>query len=224
MSDSLPPRAGGPLDEWPPGRTAGVFFLLGMLVGALVFWAATVLVGEQDSDEVATAVTSTTSSSITTPSEPAVTVPEAPATSDVPAAPNDRGDSGPGDDESASSADRAAQSDLRNVFTAARTISTDYQGRFQKNDAGDPIDGAALEAENPDSGVTYGPPGRADVDVVSVTVSSVDGPNSHIWLITQSSAGEFYCLGGTSDGEVSRSTGASEAAAKATCEGGVNEW
>jgi len=131
---------------------------------------------------------------------------------------------GEDDDASTSEADRAAQSLLRNAFTAARTISTDYQGRFQKNAAGDPIDGAALQAENPDWDLAYGPPGNAGVDVVSVAVSSVDGPNSHIWLIAQSSGGTFYCLGGTWTGEVSRSTGESEEAAKATCVGGAQEW
>lgn len=131
-----------------------------------------------------------------------------------------------GDDETAptGAADRAAQSTLRNAFTAARTISTDYQGKFQKNAAGDPIDGPALQAENPDSDLTYGPPGSAGVDIVSVMVSSLDGPNSHIWLITQSSAGTFHCLGGTSVGQVSRSTGESEQAAKATCVDGAQEW
>lgn len=132
--------------------------------------------------------------------------------------------SGEDDGASAREGDRAAQSDLRNAFTAARTISTDYQGRFQKNPAGDPIDAAALQAENPNWDLAYGPPGSAGVDMVSVTVSSLDGANSHIWLVAQSSGGTFYCLGGTWTGEVSRSRGESEEAAKATCVGGAQEW
>lgn len=147
-----------------------------------------------------------------TSSTPDATIPDSPAAS------------GEDEDASARAADRAAQSILRDAFTAARTISTDYQGRFQKNAAGDPIDGAALQAENPNSDWAYGPPGSAGVDMVSVTVSSLDGPNSHIWLIAQSSAGTFYCLGGTSVGQVSRSTGKSEEAAKATCVDGAQEW
>lgn len=128
------------------------------------------------------------------------------------------------DDASTSEGDRAAQSDLRNAFTTARVISTDYQGRFQKNPAGDPIDAAAMQEEDPNSDLAYGAPGSAGVDLVSVAVGSLDGANSHIWLVTQSSAGTFYCLGGTWTGEVSRSMGESEEAAKATCVGGAREW
>lgn len=120
--------------------------------------------------------------------------------------------------------DGGAQSDLRNAFTAVRTIATDYQGRFQKNPAGDPIDGPALQAENPNSGLAYGPSGSAGVGTMSVTVSSLDGPNSHIWIVAQSSAGTFFCLGGTWTGELSASMGESEEAARATCVGGAREW
>ena len=186
--------------------------MVGVLVGALAFWLGSFVLAEDEPAENLNAV-ATTSTSVAP--DPTVPAPDPATTLD---------ENGGAEEAAARAADRAAQSNLRNAFTAARTISTDYEGRFEKNAAGDPIDGEALQAENPDPNFTYGPSGSAAEDVVSVRVESVDGPNSHIWLITQSSAGGFHCIGGTTDGEVSRTKGESEAAAQATCNGGANEW
>ena len=214
MTEPLPPRGG--LNEWNPTSIAAVFLVIGALLGAVLYWGADQLLTEEQ--DPATELSTPT----TTPTTISTTVPTAPPPTDgqetqPPAQQSDDGTMAP-------AGDRKAQSDLRNAFTGAKTIATDYEGRFQKNDAGDPIDAAALEQENPQPDLDYAPEGGAAVGVVSVSVESVDGPNSHIWLVTRSSAGLFFCIGGTSDGEVSRTTGDSEPAAKASCHGGANEW
>lgn len=210
MTDPLPPRGG--LSEWTPTSIAAVFLAIGTLLGAVLYWGADqLLLDEQDPATEVVAPTTTTTSS-TVPAAPAPTA--APATEPPAEQPDDGG--------AARDADRKAQSDLRNAITAAKSIATDYEGRFQKNAAGEPIDPAALKQENP--ALEYAPGGSAAVGVVSVTVESADGPNSHIWLITKSSTGLFYCVGGTVDGEISRTTGDSEQGAKAICHSGAAAW
>ena len=215
MTEPLPPRGG--LNDWNPTSIAAVFLVIGALLGAVLYWGADRLLMEEE-DPATGVATSTTSSTTTGITITTSTVPEVPTETQETQPPAEQ----PDDAAAARAADRRAQSDLRNAFTAARAISTDYEGRFQKNAAGDPIDPAALEEES--AAVEYAPSGGAAVGVVSVTVESVDGPNSHIWLVTQSAAGPFYCIGGTTDGEVSQSTGPSEQAAKASCHGGADAW
>ena len=223
MTEPLPPEPlppGGPFNEWSPTGIAALFLVIGALLGAVLYWGADQLLMDDDAPatNVDTATTTTTPTTITASTLPATapTTQAQPTRTQPTAAPSNDGAA------AATEADRRAQSDLRNAFTAARSIATDYEGRFQKNDAGDPIDPAALEAENPS--LNYAPSGGAAVGVVSVAVESADGPNSHIWLITRSSTGRFYCVGGTSTGEVSRTTGTSEPAAKASCHSGANAW
>ena len=118
------------------------------------------------------------------------------------------------------SADREAKSDLRNAFTAAKVIATDHEGRFEKDDAGNPIDAAALSQEN--ASEQYGPSGSASIDVVSVLVRDVSGRNSDIWLVKASSPRRFFCIHGNSMGEVSFGLADSEPGAVAAC--GGSSW
>lgn len=123
-------------------------------------------------------------------------------------------------EESSEQADKAAKSELRNAFTAAKVIATDHEGRFEKDAAGTPIDAAALEHEN--SSEQYGPSGSASADVVSVLVRDVSGRNSDIWLVTASTAGRFFCIHGATDGTVTFGVADSEANAVAAC--GESSW
>ena len=121
----------------------------------------------------------------------------------------------PAAEPGASPADRAAKSELRNAITAAKTLATDSEGRFEKPGTGEPIDAAALAAENPSG--QYGPSGSASADVVSVLVRDVSGPNSDIWLVTASTAGTFFCIHGDTAGSITFGHAGSEAEAVVAC-------
>lgn len=116
--------------------------------------------------------------------------------------------------------DRAVESDLRNAFTAARTISTDFQGRFSKDEADNPIDAESLSAQ--ESSLRFGPSGSASTEVISVLVRDVSGKNSDIWLVETSTSGSFLCIHGDSAGKVTYGAAASEAAAVASCD--TDSW
>ena len=112
-------------------------------------------------------------------------------------------------------ADRAAKSELRNAITSAKTIATDFDGRYQQDEAGTPIDAARFGMEAPD--LKFGPAGSATADVVSVLVRDESGRNSDIWLVTASTAGSYFCIHGTA-GAVTHGIAASEDEAIAGCD------
>jgi len=74
--------------------------------------------------------------------------------------------------------DRAAQSDLRNALTAAKTLATDQEGYFRKATSGGNYEGinGTVDLEGAESALTFvDTASGATVDAVGVTVVT-DGP------------------------------------------------
>lgn len=129
----------------------------------------------------------------------------------------DEEDSG-SEDEGASS-DRVAQSNLRNALSAAKTIATDYEGRFL-GPSGAALTPEELEAE--EGSIDFVESGQAGPDTVSVKVTDGDdGPNSRIYLVAQGESA-FFCVQTTSMGDVYFGQGESEDESVATCD--QEEW
>lgn len=109
---------------------------------------------------------------------------------------------------------RAAMSRLRAALVAAQILAVDHGGQF--SDApGDPIDEVSLKKQAPD--INFVPSGSAAGDAVSVRVDSPNGPNSDIWLVTATRAGDFYCIHGRGNA-TTYGTGKSEDEAVGRCD------
>lgn len=102
--------------------------------------------------------------------------------------------------------DRAAQSDLRNAYTAARTISTDYEGFFKTSSAActaaNAVDASALEAE--EGSLSFVDTLAAAVATDSTTDVGVEtsGDCTEIGLARQSASGTLFALKANQDGDV----------------------
>lgn len=111
------------------------------------------------------------------------------------------------------SKDRAAQSNLRNAMTAARTIATEHQGLFMDPDTGNPIDDASLESAEGAlqilDGGEFVDAGQADVRAVSVKTAT-DG--YQIVFVTKSESGRYFCIRVDDQGRTFFARGSSEAA------------
>ena len=94
--------------------------------------------------------------------------------------------------------DRAAQSDLRNSLTAAKTQSTDYAGLFYKS-AGTNTDAAALNTAEPalQFTATLTDAGGFAAGKVGVLVGT---SGANILFVRKSASGTYYCLSSTSAG------------------------
>ena len=114
--------------------------------------------------------------------------------------------------------DRAAQSDLRNAFTAAKSIATDFEGRWQTVSDCATDDGtlfaAQLEEEN--ASLSYAQGTASTEDGVAVLVS--DDCNE-LLLQRESTSGKNYCLASNQDGDTFRDVAdpAADFAAFANC-------
>lgn len=100
--------------------------------------------------------------------------------------------------------DRAAQSDLRNAFTAAKSIATDFEGFWKVEDtcggasASDDL-AEALESEN--ASLEYVAGTTASETSVSV---DVDSTCEELLLQRASTSGKNYCLAADQDGNTFR--------------------
>jgi type IV pilus assembly protein PilA len=99
--------------------------------------------------------------------------------------------------------DRAAQSDLRNAFTAAKSIATDFEGTF-KTASGTCTDtgatfAAALETEN--ASLTYAAGTTSSETAIAVSLSD---SCKTLLLQRKSTSGKNYCLLAKQDGTTFR--------------------
>ncbi len=94
--------------------------------------------------------------------------------------------------------DRAAQSNLRNGITAAKTIATDADGFF-KDSTGAVVDASDLRAV--EGSLTW-VDGKAGTDTGTVYVAEVATDGSNITLLSKSGSGTYFCMKATSSGEV----------------------
>lgn len=102
--------------------------------------------------------------------------------------------------------DRAAQSNLRNALTAAKTIATDDAGEF------DTVTVAALQ--DVEGSLTFQATASDDPNEVTVVGGGVSSPASanFIQLYAQSDSGEFFGIAASKDGEVKYCRGDAAAA------------
>ena len=107
--------------------------------------------------------------------------------------------------------DRAAQSDLRNAFTAAKSIASDFEGNWQTGDTCDSAGtasadfAAALGTEN--ASLDYGEGTTTSEDTIAVDVSDDTGtPGDCEQLLLQrlSTSGKNYCLAAHQNGRTFR--------------------
>jgi type IV pilus assembly protein PilA len=94
--------------------------------------------------------------------------------------------------------DRAAQSDLRNALTAAKTQATDYSGLYYKA-ASTNTDAASLQALEPSLQftATITDAGGLSSGKLGVVVGA---SGANITLIRKSASGMYYCLSNTNSG------------------------
>jgi len=123
--------------------------------------------------------------------------------------------------------DRAAQSDLRNAFTAARSIATDFEGAFKTSSASCTSAGfaAALTTEN--ASLTYAASTTALETGISVDVSdSATSTCDQLLLQRKSTSGKTFCLGATKGGLTFRQVNATGGsfASYSTCSTTQNGW
>ena len=105
--------------------------------------------------------------------------------------------------------DRAAQSDLRNAFTAAKSIATDFEGVFKTasgacTDTG-ALFAAALESENASLTYTATMPPAAASQNIGVALSD---NCRQLLLVRESTSGTWYCLAANQAGNTFRDKGA----------------
>lgn len=106
--------------------------------------------------------------------------------------------------------DRAAQSDLRNAYTAAKSIASDFEGNWQTVDTcvdanASTLFAAALGTEN--ASLTYGAGTTTSETVIAVDVSNdaaTPGGCEQILLQRLSTSGKNYCLAGHQNGRTFR--------------------
>ena len=99
--------------------------------------------------------------------------------------------------------DRAAQSDLRNAFTAAKSIATDYEGTFKTtsgacSDTG-ALFAAALESEN--SSLTYAAGATSSETAIGVLLAD---SCKTLLLQRKSTSGKNYCFKALQNGQTFR--------------------
>jgi type IV pilus assembly protein PilA len=112
--------------------------------------------------------------------------------------------------------DRAAQSNLRNGITAAKTIATDSDGFFKDNDAtGANIDASDLRGV--EGSLTW-VDGAAGTNTNSVYVAQVAAGGSSITLLSKSGSGKFFCMSATSGGAVTYGKGTAATAVDTAAE------
>lgn len=122
--------------------------------------------------------------------------------------------------------DRAAQSDLRNALTAAKSIGSDFEGNWQTTatctDAtASATFAAALETEN--ASLDYAPGTTPSETVVAVDVSddpATPGGCEQLLLQRTSTSGKHYCLASHQNGRTFREVdadGTATAFTYATC-------
>jgi type IV pilus assembly protein PilA len=110
--------------------------------------------------------------------------------------------------------DRAAQSDLRNAVTAAKTIATDHAGLFKRS-ATEPLNAATLLAA--EGSLSFNDT-AANVDVGVITVT-VNEDFTELVLVTESASEEFFAICASSTGAVTYNRGAE---APTTCD--ASSW
>jgi type IV pilus assembly protein PilA len=112
--------------------------------------------------------------------------------------------------------DRAAQSNLRNGITAAKTIATDSDGFFKDNDAtAAAIDASDLRAV--EGSLTW-VDGAAGTSTGTVYVAEVAADGSNITLLSKSGSGTFFCMKATSGGAVKYGKGTTAGAVDTAAE------
>ena len=105
--------------------------------------------------------------------------------------------------------DRAAQSDLRNAFTAAKSIATDFEGSFKTASGACADDGTlfADQLEEENASLSYGVGTGAQEDTVFVLVEDQASPAidcGTILLQRLSTSGNNYCLAADQQGNTFR--------------------
>ena len=102
--------------------------------------------------------------------------------------------------------DRGAQSDLRNMLTAARTIATDHEGYFKTaaDCATNPIEAADLSAEEASISVTDGLAPANNVVGVETDASDCET----LQLVRESTSDTWFGLVANKDGDVNYCKGA----------------
>ena len=114
--------------------------------------------------------------------------------------------------------DRAAQSDLRNAITAAKTIATDSAGLFQVSGAN--ITDADMAAAEPS--LTFVPDtGTATSSAIKVTVT---GAGATLTLEKLSASGKSFGISATSAGVVKYCKGAAAGACDTAGENLLTKW
>jgi type IV pilus assembly protein PilA len=98
--------------------------------------------------------------------------------------------------------DRAAQSNLRNGITAAKTIATDSDGFFLNSTTGAIVDATDLDGVEGSltwvQGAADGTDATGSVYVASVTATT----GAEIVLQAKSGSNAYFCMKATSDGDV----------------------
>ena len=125
--------------------------------------------------------------------------------------------------------DRAAQSDLRNALTAAKSIASDFEGNWQTSATCAAADAtnssnfaAALGTEN--ASLTYAANTTPSETVVAVDVSNdaaTPGGCEQLLLQRTSTSGKHYCIASHQNGRVFREVdadGTATAFTYATCD------
>ena len=126
--------------------------------------------------------------------------------------------------------DRAAQSDLRNALTAAKSIATDFEGAWKTGPTTAPVCTStafadALETEN--SSLNYVSTAQMLETAVSVVVTSSAGSLcDQLLLQRRSTSGKHYCIGANKNGRTFRHVNDPGAvfAAYANCSTTENGW
>ena len=114
--------------------------------------------------------------------------------------------------------DRAAQSDLRNAITAAKTIATDSAGLFQVS--GTNITDTDMAAAEPS--LTFVPStGTATASAIKVTTA---GTGASITLEKLSASGKSFGISATSSGVVTYCKGAAAGDCDTAAENTLSKW
>ena len=120
--------------------------------------------------------------------------------------------------------DRAAQSDLRNSLTAAKTLATDQEGFFKKVAGTPPVDTALAFGDLNAAETSIDHAAAPTTNAVGVSVETPDGADadtslgSWILLVKQSKASDnlFWGILATKDGDVTYCKGTTAAALTST--------
>lgn len=121
--------------------------------------------------------------------------------------------------------DRAAQSDLRNAFTAAKSIATDFEGDWKTATTCTGTSVAFTSALTTENGsLTY----AADATSISETSIGVvvSGSCKELLLTRASTSGTFFCFSAHQDGTTDRKKSATETDINtyAKCDAFATSW